>query len=168
MATPHLSLFRDALQVSEHLIAALDDIALNTLMRDLLAAQAYRCGAPVNQIRVNTESRAPDDGCDGWSPKPTDPNLWLGSMNTCWQFKAGVNGQPAKLSGEVEKPIPKETLLAGGRFIVVASGSTSGKKGEDERLEVLRNEAKLNQLPVDNIDVIGSERLPLGATNIRP
>ena len=80
-------------------------------------------------------------------------------MNTCWQLKAGVNGQPARLCGEIVKRIPKEILLAGGRFIVVASGSRNGKKGEDERLEVLRKEAKLNGLPIDNIDVIGSERL---------
>lgn len=64
------SIFRDALQVSPERIAALDDVDLSTLMRDLLGAHAYRAKAAVSEVRVNTEGLAKDDGSDGWSPKP--------------------------------------------------------------------------------------------------
>ena len=60
---------------------------------------------------------------------------------------------------EVQKRIPRETLEAGGRFVVVASGSTNGKKGEDDRSAVVCNKAADAGLPTENIDVIGSERL---------
>lgn len=68
---------------------------------------------------------------------PAAPDDWLGSTATCWQFKAGSAGEPAQLAGEVIKRIPKETLTSGGRFVVVASGSKNGKKGEDDRLAKL-------------------------------
>jgi len=126
-------------------------------MSDLLRAHAYEAHVDVSQIRINAEVKAPDDGCDGWSPKPNASDSWFGSTQTCWQWKAGVSGQPQKLSGEVVKPIPRATLLAGGRFVVVASGSTSGKAGEDDRLEVLRKEAIAAALPTNSIDVIGCE-----------
>ena len=128
-------------------------------MRELLLAHGYRCGAAVSKIRVNTERRAKDDGCDGWSPKPSAPDEWLGNAETCWQFKAGSAGQPAKLAGEVTKRGPKETLKAGGRFVVVASGSKAGRPGEKRRLKRLREEAKVAGLPADAIEVLGSERL---------
>jgi len=153
------SVFREALQVSPDRIASLDEGDLNVLMRELLCAQAYRCGAAVNEIRVNTEGRAKDDGCDGWSPKPTSVDEWLGAANTCWQFKAGSAGEPARLKGEATKRIPKETLAASGRFVVVANGSTNGKKGEDDRLKKLRSEAQAAGLPTNAIEVFGSERL---------
>ena len=57
--------YRNALQVSSQRIAALDDTDLNELMGQLLRAQASRCGSP--RALVNTETRAADDGCDGWS-----------------------------------------------------------------------------------------------------
>jgi hypothetical protein len=41
----------------------------------------------------------------------------------------------------------------------VASGSTSGKKGETDRLKTLTTEAEAAGLPTDRIEVIGSERL---------
>src|SRR5437879_2017207 len=118
MANSRESEFRSALQVSPERIAVLDDANLNELMRDLLCAQTYRCGAAYSEVRVNTEGRAKDDGCDGWSPKPTTADAWLGSVETCWQLKAGSAGEPSKLSGEISKLIPAKTLAAGGRFVV--------------------------------------------------
>lgn len=156
---PRESEFRNALQVTPERISQLGDSELTELMRDLLGAQAYRCGAAVKEITVNTEGRAKDDGCDGWSPKPASEDPWLGSTETCWQFKAGKAGEPAKLRGEITKPIPKKTLAAGGRFVLVASGSNNGKKGEEERLKILFDEARAAGLPTERIEVLGSERL---------
>src|SRR6185295_16136565 len=110
MSSTRPSTFRDALQVSPERIAALSDVHLTRLMGELLSAQAYRCGSPVREIRVNTEEKAKDDGCDGWSAAPGNPDDWLGSTDTCWQFKSGTAGQPARLRGEVTKPIPSDTL----------------------------------------------------------
>lgn len=137
----------------------MSDEELNVLMGQLLNAQAYKCGSPINEIRLNTEIKAKDDGCDGWSAKPATPDDWLGSTDTCWQFKAGSAGEPARLSGEVTKPIPKKTLGDGGRFVVVANGSTNGKKGEKDRLKTLSDEATAAKIPPKKIKVIGSERL---------
>jgi len=137
------------------------DEDLNLFMAELLEAEAYRCGSPISKVCVNTEGKAKDDGSDGWTAKPVNSNDWLGSDDTCWQFKAGVAGQPAKLAGEVTKRIPKETLTDGGRFVVVASDSTNGKKGENDRLAVLIREASAAEIPCAKIDVIGSERLAI-------
>lgn len=153
------SIYRDALQVSPERIAAMNDEDLNVLMGQLLRAQAYKCGSPLNEIRVNTEGKAKDDGSDGWSAQPATVDVWLGSTDTCWQFKAGSAGQPKKLDGEVAKRIPKETLTSGGRFVVVATGSTNGKKGEEDRLGRLITFARRAKIPTEKIDVIGSERL---------
>jgi len=159
MSKPRHSIFRDTLQVSPERIAAMSDEDLNVLMAQLLRAQAYRCGSPLNEIRVNTEGKAKDDGSDGWSGKPGTLDDWLGSADTCWQFKAGSAGVPARLAGEVAKRIPKETLTSGGRFVVIASGSTNGKKGEEDRLATLTTEAATTSIPAGKIEVIGSERL---------
>jgi hypothetical protein len=132
---------------------------LGELMRQLLRAQAYRAGAEASRVIVNAEDKAKDDGCDGWSPKPSQEDPWLGLAETCWQFKAGDAGQPGKLGGEVTKPIPKKTLSAGGRFVLVASGSVQGKKGEDDRCQKLIDEVSASGLPVISIIVIGTERL---------
>ncbi len=154
-----MSIFRDALQISPERIAARSDADLNLLMSQLLQAQAYKCACPLSSIGVNTEDKAKDDGCDGWSGKPEVPDDWLGAASTCWQFKAGSAGEPSRLKGEVTKRIPRNTLTTGGRFVVVASGSTNGKKGEDDRLVTLRNDATNAGIPDENIEVIGSERL---------
>lgn len=149
---------RSALQVSSARIAALDGTVLNELMGQLLRAQAYRCGSPRNL--VNTEISAPDQGCDGWSDRPVTPDPWLGSAHTCWQFKAGASGQPRRLSAEVRKPLPLNTLQDGGRFVVVASGSTSGQAGTDRRREQLIAVAQEVGLPAsaaERIEVYGSE-----------
>jgi DNA polymerase III delta prime subunit len=153
------SIFRNALQVSPERIAAMSDGDLDLLMSQLLKAQAYKCGSPLNKICVNTEGKAKDDGCDGWSAKPATPDNWLGSADTCWQLKAGKAGEPSRLAGEVTKRIPKETLDSGGRFVVVASGSKNGKKGEQDRLATLTSEAETAKIPIAKIEVIGSERL---------
>lgn len=153
------SIFRDALQVSQERIASLGDDDLNLLMTELLRDHAYRCGSPPGEVRVNTEGKAGDEGCDGWSGTVTVADEWFGLGPTCWQFKAGSAGFPSRLTGEVTKAIPKATLTSGGRFVVVASGSTSGKKGEEDRRKILRDEAAASGIPTANIDVIGSERL---------
>jgi hypothetical protein len=108
---------------------------------------------------VNAEERAEDEGCDGWSPKPAIQNSWLGESETCWQLKSGTAGQPKKLTGEIKKPIPSDTLRCGGRFVLVASGSTNGKTGEEARLKVLRQGAQSMRLPSDKIVVFGSEAI---------
>lgn len=161
MSHPRPSIFRDALQVSPELIARMSDADLNKLMLQLLRAQSYRCGSPANEIRVNAEGRAKDDGCDGWSAKPERADDWLGSADTCWQFKARAAGEPSRLAGEVVKQIPRETLVGGGRFVLIASGSASGKRGEDDRRDALRREAEADNIPTSGIDVVGSERLAL-------
>ncbi|MBN2192822.1 MAG: hypothetical protein JW751_08380 [Polyangiaceae bacterium] len=128
-------------------------------MIELLRAQAHRCGSPLSEVRVNTEDKAKDDGCDGWTAKPATKDDWLGETDTCWQLKAGASGTPARLKGEVGKPLPKKTLEAGGRFVEVGSGSTNGKKGEGDRLKILTDEASVAGIPTERIEVIGSERL---------
>src|ERR1700737_855447 len=109
MSEPGNSIFRSALQISPMRIAARSDSDLNRLMEMLIKAQASKCGSPIGQIRINTQGNAPDDGCDGWTAKPRNPDDWLGSEDSCWQFKAGSSGEPARLRGEVTKPIPRET-----------------------------------------------------------
>ena len=156
---PRPAIFRDAMQISPEQIAAMDESDLGELMRDLLRVQAYHCHSPLSEVRVNTEEKAKDGGCDGWTAKPEIDDGWLGDANTCWQFKAGTAGTPAHLAGEAQKPIPSETLQAGGRFVVVANSSTNGKSGENSRLNRLRDEAEAAGLPTGKIEVIGSERL---------
>jgi hypothetical protein len=149
--------YRNVFRVSSRQIAQMNDTDLSDLMGRLFRVQAYLCESPRSQIRVNTEGSAKDDGCDGWTQKPSNPDPWLGSTDTCWQFKVGTAGQPKRLAGEVIKPLPKQTLQNGGRFVVIASGSTNGKKGEDDRLKKLKKEARDNGIPDYNIEVIGSE-----------
>lgn len=150
------SVFRNALQVSPERIAALSDNDLNKLMGQLLRAQSYKCGLPIKEIVINTEIKAKDEGCDAWSARPTISDEWLGTTDTCWQFKAGKNG---KLTGEIVKPLPKEVLSRGGRYVLVASGVKNGKKGIDARLEKLTAEAEKAGLCTDKIEVIDSTRL---------
>ena len=159
MASPRPSVFRDALQISQERVAHMTDTDLGMLMRELLLAESYLSGAPIDEVQVNTEEKAKDDGCDGWSGRPVQTTPWLGSEPTCWQFKAGVAGQPGKLAGEVTKRIPAETLRSGGRFVVVASGSENGKKGMEDRLAALTKDAAAAGLPTEKIYVFGSERV---------
>ncbi len=149
--------FRNALQVSHERIAGLNDAELSELMRGLLRAEAHRCRSP--KWSVNTRDKASDDGCDGWTETPELDGFWLGRAPTCWQFKSGVAGERARLKGEILKPIPAQTLRAGGRFVLVASRCTDGVKGERSRLEALREEASNAGLPTDNIVVLTSETL---------
>lgn len=153
--------YRTALQVSPERIANLDDAALNELMRALLLAQAYLCGANISEVVVNTDGNAADNGADGMSPAPARADPWLGDRETAWQFKAGDAGQPARLAAghEVLKPLPRAVLERGGRFCVVASGSTAGERGEQKRLEALVEDATTAGIPATNIVVWGSESL---------
>ena len=153
-------IYRNALQVSPTRIAALDDTDLNELMGQLLRAQASRCGSP--RDLVNTEIRASDAGCDGWTERPATADPWLGSTDTCWQFKSGRAGEPGRLSPEVEKPTPLRTLRSGGRFVVVASGSTRGTAGVDERRAHLIAAARqlgLAEEAGERVVVYGSEEM---------
>lgn len=161
MSQPRPSAFRDALQVSQERIAALGDSDLNRLMAQLFRAQAYKTGLPPGRAFVNTQGNAKDDGSDGWSGRPSKADAWFSDSDTCWQFKAGTAGEPARLAGEVAKKIPSETLRAGGRFVVVCSGSTNGKKGLDDRLDVLKREASDAGIPAARIEVLGSEQLAI-------
>jgi WD40 repeat protein len=151
--------FLSALQVEPKRIARLEDAELGKLMGQLLRAQSYRCGAPLSELLTNTQEKAADGGADALSGKPATPDEWLGDAKTCWQLKAGKAGTPAAVKGEIGKQQPNETLTKGGRFVLVASGSTSGKNGENARLKTLTTEAKAAGLPTDRIVVIGSERL---------
>lgn len=161
MSNPSSSAFRNALQVSPERIANLSDVHLSELMLDLLRAQAHRCGSPLSEVRINTQDKAKDDGCDGWTSEPVTEDEWLGQTDTCWQLKAGTSGSPARLRGEVGKPLPRQTLQAGGRFVVVAPGSSNGKKGVDDRLKTLIDEAERAGIATGRIEVIGSEGLAL-------
>ena len=151
--------FRSALQVDKKRIANLTDNELEELMQQLLTAQSHLCGAPLSRALVNTEGKAKDGGADGSSGRPKRPDMWLGDRETCWQFKAGVAGEPSRLLKEVGKPRPSEALRKGKRFVVVASGSNNGVEGVDARLEKLRQAATEAGLPTERITVIGSEGL---------
>jgi hypothetical protein len=151
--------FRSAFQISSEMIAHFTDVNLTSLMRELLRAHAYLCGADPSKVCVNAEEKAADGGCDAWTPKPSLPDGWFGDANTCWQLKSGTAGQPSALRGEVTKPVVAETLRAGGRFVVVASGCTAGHTGEEKRRDILKEEASAAGLPIDRIDVIGCDRL---------
>ena len=159
MPSSNPPLYQTVLQVSPERIATLTDAELTTLMDALIRAQAYRCRADLAQVCVKTEGRASDAGCDGWSPRPPTADPWLGDVETCWQFKAATAGQPARVRGEVTKQIPRNTLRTGCRFVLGASGSVSGRRGEDDRLSVLRQDAVDAGLPSDKIHVLGSETL---------
>lgn len=141
------------------LVARLDDVHLNELMGHLLPAQAYRCRCPDAYANANVNAR--DKGCDGWNARPADADRWLGETETCWQFKAGQAGEPAQLTGEVAKPIPRRTLEQGGRFVLIASGSGAGRRGVEDRLNALIDDANRAGLPTDKIAVYGSEHLAL-------
>ena len=113
--------------VSPERLKILLDEELNSLMRELLLAETYRCEGDVSKFLPNTEIKAKDKGCDGWSPAVPKPNHWLSAFPICWQFKAGKNGTPAKIKSEVVKPIPSETLRSGGGFALVSSAAVQGK-----------------------------------------
>lgn len=147
------------LQISAERVAALRDYELSEFFKELLRAHAYKTGVPADAAYVNAEDKAKDDGCDAWSGPAENPDDWLGREETCWQLKAGDAGEPNRLKNEVGKRIPSETLARGGRLVVIASGSTNGRKGQEDRLAVVEKAARALGLPVEKISVIGSERL---------
>ena len=150
-------IYRNALQVSSSLVARLDDIRLNELMGHLLPAQGYRCGCPDAYADADVDAR--DKGCDGWNAPPAKADRWHGNTATCWQFKAGRKGEPAQVADEIAKPIPRRTLEQGGRFVLVASGSTGGLRGVEDRRKELVKSAQSAGLPTERIEVYGSEQL---------
>ncbi len=128
-------------------------------MHRLFLGEAYRFEADVSSVVVNAQIKAPDDGQDGFTPAPKKSSIWLGNIETCWQFKSGKEGEPSKLTKEPSKQRPKEVLASGGRFVVVASGSVNGSKGRESRLKKLLKTAKELGLPTDKIEVYTSEQL---------
>ncbi|WP_123784098.1 hypothetical protein [Corallococcus macrosporus] len=140
-------------------LKALNDTGLTAVMKELITAEAVLRSADISQISINSEEKAADAGCDAWSPQVPIASAWLGSRETCWQFKAGKSGEPSRLRGEVAKPVPSSTLANGGRFVLVASGSVNGVAGRRARLLVLEREAKRLRLPTDHIHVLTSESL---------
>lgn len=145
--------------VSREAVKHLNEFELKELMQELLLAQAYRSCLDPSRVVVNAEGKARDEGCDATTGVPPNGDRWLGGTETCWQFKAGLAGQSAKLRVEIGKAEPRRVLREGGRFAVVASGSVSGTRGEADRLAVLKTEARRLRLPSRRIDVIGCERL---------
>jgi hypothetical protein len=145
--------------VTEELVRHLNDTHLRDVMRDLLVAESYRTGADVSKAIVNAETKASDEGEDGTSAAAPKSQTWLSDVVTCWQLKAGVAGQPAKLRNEITKPKPAATLRAGGRFVVVASAAVDGAKGIASRKAILLADAKKARLPTGHVDVYTSEQL---------
>ena len=138
---------------------SLDKEGLHDLMRELFAREGELLGLPASQIHVSDNLDSGDEGCDGSTPHHDAPRTdWIPKVETCWQFKSGKAGQPSKLRGEVRKSIPRRVLKAGGAYIVVASYA-SGKKAIDDRLAVLRREARRSRLPTDRIYVYTCEQL---------
>jgi hypothetical protein len=93
--------YRSALQVAPKRIARLEDAELGELMGQLLRAQSHRSGAPLSEVRTNTQEKAADGGADALSGKPATPDEWLGDAETCWQLKAGKAGTPAAVKGPI-------------------------------------------------------------------
>lgn len=160
MPTPSRSFPHALFEVSPDIVRRLDDRRLRDVMAGLLLAEAYKCGADRSRVIVNAEVDAPDEGQDAYTPCPAKESPWLGSMETCWQFKAGGASLPSRIAGEVTKPRPKRILAAGGRYVLVASDVGDGETGRDARLAVLRKDAEDAGLPSDRIDVLtGGEQL---------
>ena len=155
---------RPAVRVSAEHLRSLDDCRLRDVMQRLLRG---RSPLPrlASAITVSDNVNAKDEGCDGWSPAHRGRTDWLPGVDTCWQFKSGSAGEPAKLKGEVVKPIPRRTLEAGGAYIVVAS-QASGKAAADKRLRVVRQEAQEAALPTDRIAVYTCESLAAWCNSI--
>lgn len=145
--------------VSPEQVRFFNDTQLSDVMRALLLAHAYRCGADITKVLVNTEDKAADGGCDAWTPAPPVFDSWLSDVDTCWQLKAGQAGQPQKLVGEVKKRIPLETLRAGGRFVAVTSRAGGGAKEHKSRRHALLKGVKSANLAGPRLEVLTSETL---------
>ena len=158
--------YESGLEVTASAIAQLDESALGLLMHDLVFAEAYRSGTPVDQIWINTEERAGDGGGDATTPAPTRSSNWFGSTETCWQFKAGSAGTPARIANEVANTMPAATLRRGGRYVVVCNASNSGTAGHANRLAALKKVAREEGIPSSRIDVITSETLTTWCNSI--
>jgi hypothetical protein len=156
---------RPVMRVSPDQIRILDDGGLRDLMQRLLEAEGRLCGVPASEIVVSDNLKAADAGCDGWSPAHVGRIDWMPGVETCWQLKSGSAGEPARLRGEVLKPIPRRTLTGGGAYVIVAS-QASGKPQAEARLDVLREEAREAGLPADRIRVYTCESLAVWCNSI--
>jgi hypothetical protein len=146
-------------RVSEEMLAKTNDAILKPILRDLLLAEALRAGCATSAVSINTDDRAPDGGADAVTPKPLNASDWLGDRETCWQFKIGAAGQPARLKTEVLKPLPSTTLKRQGRFVVVATSATDGEAGRRSRMNALVQAAKKKRIPVSRIAVYSTDTL---------
>lgn len=145
--------------VSPEAIARMSDVDLKPILRELIWAEARRYGCNPGEVFVNTEDRARDGGADAFTPKPAVPSDWLGTVQTCWQFKSGSAGEPAAIANEVKEPLPRQTLKDKGRFVLVATSSNSGRMGRARRLKSLRDSARSARIPISKIEVFTSENL---------
>lgn len=148
-------------EVPATLLRTLTETSLKLLMEELLRAQAVRVGMSASEVTVNAEDKAADEGADAFTGPPSTADEWLGDSDTCWQFKAGNAGRPSKMAAEIKKPKPLETLKNGGRFVVVASASASGRSGRDARLKPLKAAARALRLRKPKLDVLTSESLAI-------
>lgn len=137
----NLQLSTSPFSVTSFAISRLRDRDLVDLMSRLLDVECRKLGADASLLTVSDNLTASDDGADASSPSPPTPGDWLPGQ-VCWQFKAGDAGSPSRIKGEIKKRLPTSALRDGGYFILVASGSNSGEKGQNARLKVLVNEAK--------------------------
>lgn len=140
-------------------LANQSDTDLKPVLRRLLTIESRERGCDMARVWINAEDRAADGGADAYTPQPETPSTWLGDRPTCWQFKAGRAGEPARIRGEIANTIPAETLRKGGRFVLVASASNNGVAGRNDRLAVLVDDAVRAGLPTEFIDVFTSETL---------
>lgn len=146
------------LEVAAEQVAHLTDDELHGLMARLFAAEAALVGMSSSSAVVCSDTNITDAGQDGRTEAHGGTSAYLPSVATCWQFKAGGEGTPAGLEGEVTKPLPAETLKNGGAYVVVTSAA-KGPTLLKRRLDVLVQEAKRAHLPTKNIAVIEAEIL---------
>jgi hypothetical protein len=147
------------LQVSAKEIANLDEVQLRELVFRFCRFETALSKGDTARVLFPSEVKAADDGCDGSTPGNDGSSRWLPAGATCWQLKAGQAGEPGRLRGEITKAIPREYLLRGDHYALVASGCQGGERQIRKRLAVLSREANRAKLPTDKIGVLGAEAL---------
>lgn len=150
---------RRAFDADPRRISQLGSPELAQLMRRLLDLESRRCRAL--SPNVNVDEDTPDGGADAFTTAPSETSEWLPPGDTCWQFKAGGAGTPAKIRNELENRIPKETLRRGGHYVLVANGCKT-KSGEDSRRSSLiagAAAAKIAKAHHTHVRVIGADAI---------
>ena len=102
--------YLNALQVSPHRIARLNDIDLNELMRHLMRVQSYRSNCP--DVSVNAQVDAADDGCDGWSGWTLDD--WAISEEHLIPYQASprINSELSRARAQLDFEAPSDSESA--------------------------------------------------------